>query len=508
MAGISSPGPVMAMDLSNKLTYPRRLFLWLLGYSALLSGCFIFFQYNREKEFKAAEMNTRLQLINTYILTELEENHDIREIELTDFHPFEDIRISIVSDKGIVLYDNSSDTLSGVSHLDREEIQEAMKYSSGYTVRRHSRSTGDYYFYSATKGDKGYIVRTAVPYSISLSTLLKADYKFLWIMGFISLGICILGYFATRRVGVHITRLKEFAENVERGTRISDTEPFPDDELGAISNHIVSLYAKLQQAYSDRDSEHKAALREHLEKERIKKQLTNNINHELKTPLASIRICIETMMAHRNLSEEKQELFLQRCLTNVDRLQRLLADVSLITRMDDGCSTIIRESVDLGPIVRGVVEERVLLAAEKGIAIENEVTGSLPMIGNQSLLEAIYNNLLDNAIAYSGGSVIRIRHIYENGAKIVLSVEDDGSGIAEEHLPRIFERFYRIDKGRSRSAGGTGLGLSIVKNAVMFHDGNITVENKNTGGLLFKITLSRNSGGGSLPEGVAPVIGI
>ena len=226
-------------------------------------------------------------------------------------------------------------------------------------------------------------------------------------------------------------------------------------------------------------------MREHLEKERIKKQLTNNINHELKTPLASIRICIETMMAHRNLSEEKQELFLQRCLTNVDRLKGYL-----------------------GPIVRGVVEERVLLAAEKGIAIENEVTGSLPMIGNQSLLEAIFNNLLDNAIAYSGGSVIRIRHIYENGAKIVLSVEDDGSGIAEEHLPRIFERFYRIDKGRSRSAGGTGLGLSIVKNAVMFHDGNITVENKNTGGLLFKITLSRNSGGGSLPEGVAPVIGI
>lgn len=103
-------------------------------------------------------------------------------------------------------------------------------------------------------------------------------------MGFISIVMCILGYFATRRVGLHIMRLNKFAENVENGTKISDTEPFPNDELGAISNHIVRLYAKLQQAYSDRDAEHRAALHEQFEKERIKKQLTNNINHELKTP--------------------------------------------------------------------------------------------------------------------------------------------------------------------------------------------------------------------------------
>lgn len=476
------------MALSNRVSYPQRLFLWLLGYSLLLAGCFIAFQYKREKDFKAEEMNTRLQLINTYILTELEEGQDIRNISLADFHPFEDIRVSVMRADGSVIYDNSMDSLPGTNHLDREEIKRALKSTSGYTVRRHSRSTGQYYFYSATKGNQGLIVRTAVPYSLSLSTLLRADYNFLWIMGIISLVMCMLGYFATRRVGQHIMRLNEFAEKVERGSRISDTEPFPNDELGAISNNIVRLYARLQQAYSDRDAEHKAALREQQEKELIKKELTNNINHELKTPLASVRICIETLIAHENMSEEKRITFLKLCLSNTDRLQRLLSDVSLITRMDDGRESIVKERVDLASIINNTVEEHQLIADNKGIVIENNVSGQLPMQGNGSLLEAVFNNLLDNAIAYSGGTYIKIEPVYVSEAKIVLTVEDNGVGVPAEHLPRLFERFYRIDKGRSRNAGGTGLGLSIVKNAVMLHGGNITVENKKSGGLLFKIT--------------------
>jgi len=408
------------MALSNRVSYPQRLFLWLLGYSLLLAGCFIVFQYNREKAFKAEEMNTRLQLINTYILTELEEGQDIRNISLADFHPFEDIRVSVMRADGSVIYDNSMDSLPGTNHLDREEIKRALKSNSGYTVRRHSRSTGQYYFYSATKGNQGLIVRTAVPYSLSLSTLLRADYNFLWIMGVICLVMCILGYFATRRVGQHITRLNEFAEKAERGSRISDTEPFPNDELGAISNNIVRLYARLQQAYSDRDAEHKAALREQQEKELIKKELTNNINHELKTPLASVRICIETLIAHENMSEEKRITFLKRCLSNTDRLQRLLSDVSLITRMDDGRESIVKETVDLVSIINNTVEEHQLLADSKGIVIDNNVSGQLPMQGNGSLLEAVFNNLLDNAIAYSGGTYIKIEPVYVSEAKICL----------------------------------------------------------------------------------------
>lgn len=135
------------MGLSNKLTYPRRLFLWLLGYSALLVGCFISFQYYREREFKADEMNARLQMINTYILTELSQGESISDISLRDFHPFDDLRVSVIKADGTVAYDNTIDTLPGKNHLDREEIRQAMAHRTGYTVRRHSQSTGDTYFY-------------------------------------------------------------------------------------------------------------------------------------------------------------------------------------------------------------------------------------------------------------------------------------------------------------------------------------------------------------------------
>ncbi len=454
-------------------------------------GCFVVFQYHREKEFKAEEIDKQLQLINTYILNELSEGYDVPDIKLDEFKPFDNIRVSVISDKGHIIYDNTLDSLPKTNHLDRQEIRNAVLNGSGYAVRRHSESTGNYYFYSAKKSDEGNIVRTAVPYSVSFSGLLQADYGFLWIMGIITLVMCILGYFATRRVGLHIIRLNRFAENVENGAQISDTEPFPHDELGEISNHIVRLYARLQQAVADRDSEHRAALHEQLEKERIKKQLTNNINHELKTPVASIRVSVETMITHRDLSEEKQMLFLQRCLTNTERLQRLLTDVSLLTRMDDGSASIIKEQVNLTDIINDVVEDRQIIAATKGMTIENYISRNIVMDGNPSLLEAVFNNLIDNAIVYSGGTKIKIELIGMGSEKVVIALSDNGCGVLSEHLPRLFERFYRIDKGRSRAAGGTGLGLSIVKNAVVLHGGEITAENQNSGGLLFKMTFSR-----------------
>lgn len=471
------------------LSYPRRLFGWLLAYSALLVGCFVVFQYQREKEFKAETLNARLQLVNSYILSELAEGNGVADMRLDEFHPFEGLRVSIVDPGGRLVYDNTADsTAAAIGHADRTEIAEAERKGSGFTVRRHSLSTGDTYFYSATRGPDGSVVRTAVPYSLSLTQLLSADLGFIRVMGAIAIAMCVFGFFATRRLGQHISRLNRFARQAERGERIADTEPFPSDELGQISNNIVRLYARLQRALSERDREHSAAIREQQEKQRIKKQLTANINHELKTPVAAMQICLETLEAHDDLPADKRREFIARCLSQSDRLRRLLADVAIITSLDEGATDVAFTAVDLRSAITEVAELNLPVAEAKGFEVSVDVAAGITLHGNRPLLASVFQNLIDNALAYSNGSRIAIS-ARTYGKEIRIEVADDGVGVAEEHLPHLFERFYRVDKGRSRAAGGTGLGLAIVKNAVALHRGNIEASLRKPSGLVFIITL-------------------
>lgn len=479
----------MAMASWSKFDYAKRLFLWLICYSLLMVGCFVAFQYHREKKFKAEELNAKLQIVNSNILDRIQslDNSDSLDLlEPTAFHP---LRISVIDSTGRVLCDNSLDTLpDDFSHLNRSEIATAMAKGSGYTVRRHSESTGQTYFYAATKGENGVIVRTAVPYSVSLTSLLQADYGFLWFMALVTIVMCILGFYATRRLGQNIQRLSKFAEKAEKGERISDTQSFPNDELGTISGNIVRLYSRLQQAIADRDREHSSAMHQQLEKERIKKQLTNNINHELKTPVASIQVCLETLLSHPGLSEEKRMEFINRSLTNTHRLNALLADVSLITRMDDGGKAIAKAPFDLASIISEAIAEEQPAAKAKGLTITSSLPSEILMHGNASLMLSAFHNLITNAITYSGGTSLDISaRIIKH--KVYITVADNGCGVAPEHLSHIFERFYRVDKGRSRAAGGTGLGLAIVKNAIIFHNGSISASANTPSGLCHSIVL-------------------
>lgn len=471
---------------NKSLDYSQRLFLWLLAYSLLLVGCFIGFQYYREKTFKSEQLNTLLQYLNADILRGMEADGKLH----IPSHPFGNLRVSVIDSCGRLVYDNMLEESSADNHLEREEVAKAMETGAGYTVRRLSESTGETYFYAATRGKGRYVVRSAVPYSLSLGELLRADMGFIWVMGAVTLAMCVLGYLATRRIGLHIRRLNHFAAMAERGERIYDTAPFPQDELGAISNHIVRLYANLQQANADRDKEHRTVLYQQQEKVRIKRQLTNNINHELKTPVASIQVCLETLLTHPEVSEARRTEFLQRCMANTERLKRLLTDVSLITRMDEAPGSIAKEPLDLAAIIAEVVEECEPLAANRGMSIVNGVVRPIFLVGNQSLLLSVFRNLIDNAISYSGGTKVEIALRRVAPGRAVITVADNGVGVPPEHLPHLFERFYRIDKGRSRAAGGTGLGLSIVKNSVHLHGGAITVSNRPAGGLLFTIILN------------------
>ena len=473
-----------------KLSYHRRLFLMLLAFSWSIILCFVGFQYIREKEYKSEFLNAQLQLYNTTLLQTVENAPSFEEYVETHTLPFEDLRISIISLDGTVIYDNMLAVDSLDNHSLRPEVADALKKGKGHNTERLSASDGREYFYSATRG-KEFVVRTAIPQSDALKELLKTDWTFLGTMMAISLAMSILAYFATRRLGKNIERLNRFAAKAEKGESFDEEEPFPNDELGSISNHIVQLYAQWQQTIKDRDIAYEATLREEQEKIRIKRQLTNNINHELKTPVASIQVCLETLLSGINLSEEKRQELIERCYTNNERLRRLLGDVSLITRMEDGSQLIGKEPVSINNIINEIAAELEIMPENERLTLHADFSEQVVIDGNTSLIGSIFRNLTENAIAYSGGRNIYISLVENNEQLCRICFEDDGCGVEEKQLPRLFERFYRVDKGRSRRMGGTGLGLAIVKHAVQFHGGSINVTNRNGGGLRFEFTLRK-----------------
>ena len=450
----------------------------------------MYFQYKREKQYKSDFLNSQLQLYNNTLLQTIENAPSFEEYANTHTLPFEDLRISIISLDGTVIYDNMLTVDSLDNHSMRPEVADALKRGKGHNTERLSASDGREYFYSATRG-KEFVVRTAIPQSEALKELLETDWTFLGTMMSVSLAMSILAYFATRRLGKNIERLNRFAAKAEKGESFDEEEPFPNDELGSISNHIVQLYAQWQQTIKDRDIAHEATLREEQEKIRIKRQLTNNINHELKTPVASIQVCLETLLSGISLSEDKRQELIERCYTNNERLRRLLSEVSLITRMEDGSQLIGKEPVVINNIIKEIAAELEIMPEDERFTLHTDINGQIAIEGNPSLIGSIFRNLTENAITYSGGKNIYISLVENNARQCRIRFEDDGCGVEEKQLPRLFERFYRVDKGRSRRMGGTGLGLAIVKHAVQFHGGTIVASNRENGGLQFEFTLKK-----------------
>ncbi len=224
----------------------------------------------------------------------------------------------------------------------------------------------------------------------------------------------------------------------------------------------------------------------------MKQQLTSNIAHELKTPLASIKGYLETMLENRQLSEEKQKYFLEKAFLQSERLTDLINDVSLLTNIEDAGDLFKFKLTDIKDLIDEVYQNFANRITAKNIEFNSEVQKGTVINGNESLLFSVFQNLIENSINYGGaGITINIRIYHEDDKYYYFSYSDTGAGIPVEHLPRIFERFYRVDHGRTREMGGTGLGLAIVKNAIQLHKGEISVRNSYKGGVEFLFSLAK-----------------
>lgn len=224
----------------------------------------------------------------------------------------------------------------------------------------------------------------------------------------------------------------------------------------------------------------------------LKRHLTQNISHELKTPVSSILGYMESILENPEMDADRQRFFVERSLQQAQRLRDLLQDISTLNKMDEAKRLFDKSTCNISDVIHDVLNDVHLQIEQKECSIIRNFQPKLSIQGNRSLIYSIFRNLLDNALSYAGEKItIDINCYREDEEFVYFSLSDNGIGVPEEHLSRLFERFYRVDKGRTRKAGGTGLGLAIVKNAIIFHKGTISAKTVQGGGLSFIFSLRK-----------------
>lgn len=228
----------------------------------------------------------------------------------------------------------------------------------------------------------------------------------------------------------------------------------------------------------------------------LKQEMTNNIAHELRTPVTSIRGYLETIL---NLYDDKGDNservhgFLERAYTQTIRLSELIQDISMLTKIEEASDRFEQEQVNMNGLLKELNNDLSDKLKEKDNTFTVEINNNVVIYGSRTLLYSIFRNLIENAISYGGESIdIVVRCYNENENSYFFEFYDTGKGVDERHLVRIFERFYRVNEGRTRNTGGSGLGLSIVRNAMLFHKGSIVAKNRPEGGLHFLMTFPKS----------------
>lgn len=259
------------------------------------------------------------------------------------------------------------------------------------------------------------------------------------------------------------------------------------DRLDLKGDVLTKVNTEVQEWATARRDE----IKELHEREKFRREFIGNLAHELKTPIFNIQGYILTLLEGGLEDEKVNRDFLHRASNGVDRLMKIVEDLDLITKLESGVMDLRLGRMDLHLVVSDTMESLELLCKEKGMTLQNKIAPQTMVQADKDRLTQVFTNLLSNSINYGReGGACTVRS-YPLGDQVVVEVKDDGIGIASEHLPRLFERFYRVGKSRARNEGGSGLGLAIVKHIIDAHHQTITVNSEEGNGTTFNFTLER-----------------
>ncbi|MBS4899783.1 MAG: HAMP domain-containing protein [Clostridiales bacterium] len=398
----------------------------------------------------------------------------------------QECRISLIDKQGIVLAD-SYITEVRENHSDRPEVIQALQGETGSDIRR-SGTTGKEYIYKAHLLNNGLILRAAID-TAEMSSAVRAYVIILLIEHILVASLATVIMWITLKKSLKpLGQLTLAAEKISGGD-FDAIKKLPsghcDDEIGKMAESVRKMSENMREAIVD--LQENAVRMENLE--RLKTEFVGNVTHELKTPLTSIRASIEILLNSDNMDIGTRMSLCSILNEETERLDRLIDDMLILSRLEN-----MDDDPDAGPLVLKDCLEAVTARldgaiSEKNIKVHINADDSMIVYAAPRRIEQLLGNLIENAIKYgkeNGNVWIEFKR---SGDKAHIVVRDDGRGIPAEHLDRLFERFYRVDKDRSRSVGGTGLGLAIAKHIAVLYGGEISVKSIEGKGSEFTVAL-------------------
>jgi two-component system phosphate regulon sensor histidine kinase PhoR len=394
-------------------------------------------------------------------------------------------RLTVIAPDGRVLADSEADPAHMENHRTRPEVAAALEGREGSSIRQ-SPTVGVKFLYVAIPIPAG-ALRLAVPLSEIRSQVNAIRKRMLASTALAFLPAFFVAAFLARYVSSKLGAIIEYAGRLADGNFRARLDDPGSDELALLGRKLNDTGEKLQKMFEELEREHAE-----LEKvERVRKDFVINVSHELRTPLASIQGYTETLLDGALHDSEHNVRFLSIIRQNAERLARLIADLLTLSRIELKTQKFQLASYYVNSLLTDCVDSIRPLAAKKGIAIALEPApeGTEVFCDAEAFHQAL-SNLLDNALKYTpDGGTVSVSCRVLDPTFLEVRVRDTGPGISAEELPRLFERFYRVDKARSRELGGTGLGLAIVKHLARAHGGEVGVESEPGKGSTFFFTI-------------------
>lgn len=427
------------MKLKKKMQ--NSMILVVLTSLILAYGTMIFVVYYQTMEILKDEIQQEADYIEAAVsisgVSYLEDMDEVRE----------NTRVTLIADSGEVLYDSGKREEDLENHLDRPEIQEALKTGNGHDVRRSETLDQDMFYY-AVKLNDGTVLRV----SKNMGTVFSTAMSILPMMGMIA---CCMVIFAL------LLAKWQTAKLIYPINHLNLAEPLENDMYEELTPLLQSI---------DKQNREKDAVAN------MRKEFSANVSHELKTPLTSISGYAE-IMKNGLVKPEDMKTFSERIYNEASRLITLVEDIMKLSKLDEGAVELEKEEVDFYVLTREICSRLAPQAEKRHVRLE--VTGEpVHYLGVRQVLDEMLYNMIENAIKYNKESGLVSVWVGNTLQGIKIIVRDTGIGIPKEEQERIFERFYRVDKSHSKATGGTGLGLSIVKHGALMHGAKIHVESE------------------------------